>query len=47
MVEFCEVCNAELDEDEEYDGICKNCKNRDKDNDGYEVDEDYIDPAIT
>lgn len=43
MTEYCEICGAELDSDEEEDGICKSCKNPDYE----EEEEDYVDPAIT
>lgn len=47
MVEFCEICGEELDEDEETEGICKKCKKQDESEEEYEVDEKYIDPGIT
>jgi len=46
MTEYCEICGKELEEDEEYDGICKKCKKQ-EDEEEYEVDENYIDPGIT
>ena len=46
MVEFCENCGEELEEDEEYEGICKKCKKMESDEE-YEADENYIDPGIT
>jgi len=45
MVEYCEFCDAELDSDEEEDGICKKCKKLQEEE--HEEDEDYIDPGIT
>ena len=45
MTEYCEVCGEELDPEEEFEGICKNCKKSQK---SEEVDEEeYIDPGIT
>ena len=46
MAEFCENCGEELEEDEEYEGICKKCKKMESDEE-YEEDEEYIDPGIT
>ena len=46
MTEYCEICSEELDQQEEEDGICKKCKKAEKE-EGYEVDENYIDPGIT
>lgn len=46
MAEYCEFCDAELDSDEEGEGICKKCKKL-QEEEGYEKDEDYIDPGIT
>ena len=47
MSEYCEICGAELDPDEEDEGICSNCKIVKGTNNEYEKDEDYIDPGIT
>ena len=45
MTEYCEVCGEELDPEEEFEGICKNCK---KSQQREEKDEEeYIDPGIT
>lgn len=45
MPEYCEYCDAELEPDEEEEGICKKCKKLQEE--GYEEDKDYIDPGIT
>lgn len=50
MTRYCEICGAELDPEEEEDGICEECKNSrhsDEDEEEYEKDENYIDPGIT
>ena len=45
MSEYCEVCGEELDPEEEFEGICRNCK---KSQQSEEKDEEeYIDPGIT
>jgi len=46
MAEYCEVCGEELDENEQYEGICRKCKKETEEGE-YEKDEDYIDPGIT
>lgn len=46
MAEYCEICGEELDPDDE-DGICKNCKKSQGEEEEYKKDEDYIDPGIT
>ena len=47
MVEYCEFCEAELEDDEIEEGICKKCKKLQEEDEEYEKDEDYIDPGIT
>ena len=47
MVEYCEICGDELDEDELEEGICKRCKKANDMAENYVVDKDYIDPGIT
>jgi len=44
MTEYCEICGAELEAEEEEDGICANCK-RSKGHD-YKTEEDDYDPGI-
>ena len=46
MTEYCEICGEELDPDDEYEGICSNCKNV-KSKEEYKNDEEYIDPGVT
>jgi len=46
MTEYCEICGEELDPDEEYEGICRNCKKTQNDKD-YKSDEEFIDPGVT
>ena len=43
MSEYCEECGEELDQEDEFEGVCKNCK---KAHDSKSTDEDFIDPAI-
>jgi hypothetical protein len=45
MVEYCEVCGEELAPEEEYEGICKNCKISKSEE--YKSDEDFVDPGVT
>lgn len=47
MTEYCEFCDAELEPDEEEEGICKKCKKLQEQGEEYEEDEDYVDPGIT
>ena len=47
MAEYCEICDEELDKDEEEEGICSKCKNAKEEDYEYEKDEDYIDPGVT
>ena len=47
MTEYCELCDEELDPDEEKDGICKRCKKELNDEEEYKSDEDFIDPSVT
>jgi RecJ-like exonuclease len=47
MVEYCEICGEELDENEEKEGICRKCKKEKGEDEEYEKDEDFIDPGIT
>jgi len=44
MAEYCEFCDAELDSDEEEEGICKKCK---KLQESDEEEEEFIDPGVT
>ena len=46
MAEYCENCGEELNSDEEYEGICKNCKKPQEEAE-YKSDENYVDPGIT
>ena len=45
MTNYCEICGRELDPEEEFEGICKNCKNSQLSEEKDE--EEYIDPGIT
>jgi hypothetical protein len=46
MTEYCEICDEELDFDEEQNGnICTRCKKEKKEE--FEKDEDFIDPGVT
>ena len=47
MTEYCEICGEELDESEEYEGVCKKCSTRQSEEQQYERDDDFIDPGIT
>ena len=47
MVEYCEICESELDEEDEAEGICKKCKAARETQPEYKKDEDFIDPAVT
>jgi len=49
MTKYCEICGVELEEDEEEDGICSECKEKfeEDDDEEYKKNEDYIDPGIT
>jgi len=46
MAEYCEICGEELDPDEELEGICKNCK-KSQEEEEYKSDKDFVDPGIT
>ena len=46
MTNYCEICQEELDSDEEYDGICRKCK-KDQSEEEYIIDEDFVDPGVT
>ena len=46
MAEYCEICGEELAPDEEEDGICKNCKKTQSEEE-YKSDKDFIDPGVT
>ena len=45
MTNYCEICGRELDPEEEFEGICKNCKNSQLSEEKDE--EEYIDPGVT
>jgi len=45
MTNFCEICGEELDPEEEFEAVCKNCKKTQQSEEKYE--EEYIDPGIT
>ena len=47
MTEYCEICGDELTENEEEAGICEKCKASMEEDEEYEKDEDFIDPAVT
>lgn len=47
LTEYCEICEEELDSDEERDGICKKCKKEQSEDEEYETDENFIDPGVT
>jgi putative hemolysin len=44
MTEYCEICGAELELDEEEDGICGNCKA--SKGHGTKTENDDYDPSI-
>jgi len=46
MAHYCEICGEELDPEEEFEGICKNCKIA-KSHDDEDSDRDDYDPGVT
>ena len=44
MAEYCKICGEELGPEEEFEGICENCKISRQ---GSDYDEDYVDPGVT
>lgn len=47
MSSYCEICEKELTPDEEEEGICGKCKKAIDEDEEYEKDEEFNDPAVT
>jgi len=47
MCAYCEACGEELTPEEEDEGLCEKCKRELDDDEEYEEDEDFVDPAVT
>jgi len=47
MVDHCEICGKKLTEEEEEEGVCEKCKKSSDEDEKYEKDEDFNDPAVT
>ena len=47
MADHCEICGKKLNNEEEEEGICEKCKKSADEDEEYEKDEDFNDPAVT
>ncbi len=47
MSDHCEICGKKLTEEEEGEGICEKCKKATDEDEEYEKDDDFNDPAVT
>jgi ribosome-binding protein aMBF1 (putative translation factor) len=47
MADHCEICGKKLTEDEAEEGVCEKCKKSNDEDEEYEKDEDFNDPAVT
>lgn len=47
MANHCEICGKKLTEDEAEEGVCEKCKKSSDEDEEYEKDEDFNDPAVT
>lgn len=47
MTTYCEICEEELTSEEAEEGVCKKCKKSIDEDEEYEKDEEFNDPAVT
>lgn len=47
MADHCKICGKKLTEKDEEDDVCEKCKKSSDEDEEYEKDEDFNDPAVT